>query len=108
MTSFDDRQNTFEKKFAHDQELAFKITARRAHLLGEWVTEKLGLSGTEGEAYIQELVKLDCTHAGDEEVFGKIRSDFDANGVDQSDHQIRRTMDDMMETASQQIATQKG
>ena len=103
MSSFDKRQEGFEKKFAHDEELRFKATARRNKLLGMWAAEKLGKSGADAEAYAMEVVKSDIEEAGDEDVFRKVRGDFDANNVDQSDHQIRRSMDELMGTAMEQI-----
>ena len=103
MTTFDKRQEGFEKKFAHDEELRFKATARRNRLLGQWAAEKLGLSGDEAAAYAKEVVMSDFDEAGDEDVFRKVRADFDAKSVAQSDHQIRRTMTDLMETAIAEI-----
>lgn len=103
MSTFDKRQEGFEKKFAHDEELEFKANARRNKMLGLWAAEKMGLSGAEAEDYAKEVVKSDFEEAGDEDVFRKVRGDFDAKGVDQSDHQIRRTMDELMATAVEQI-----
>lgn len=103
MTTFDKRQEGFEKKFAHDEELRFKATARRNKLLGIWAAGKPGLSGTEAEAYAKQVVAADFEEAGDDDVFRKIRADFDAKKVDQSDHQIRRTMDELMAEAIAQI-----
>ena len=103
MTTFDKREDGFEKKFAHDEELRFKATARRNKLLGLWAAEKLGLSGAEADAYAKEVVMADFEEAGDEDVFRKVRKDFDAKGVDQSDHQVRRRMIDLMEQAIEQI-----
>jgi hypothetical protein len=103
MTTFDKREEGFEKKFAHDEELRFKAGARRNKLLGLWAAEKLGLSGAEAEAYAKTVVAADFEEAGDDDVFRKVRKDFDAKGVDQSDHQIRRTMDELMGKAIEQI-----
>ena len=103
MTSFDKRQEGFEKKFAHDEELRFKASARRNKLLGQWAAEKLGLNGDEAAAYAKEVVMSDFEESGDEDVFRKVRADFDAKKVEQSDHQIRRTMLDLMEQAIAQI-----
>jgi hypothetical protein len=103
MTTFDKREEGFEKKFAHDEELRFKATARRNKLLGAWAAERLGLSGAEAEAYAKEVVMADFEEAGDDDVFRKLRKDFDAKGVTQSDHQIRRTMDELLEQAIAQI-----
>ena len=96
MTSFDKREEAFEQQFAHDEELRFKATARRNKLLGQWAAEKLGLSGAEAETYAKSVVMADFEEAGDHDVLRKIRKDFDAKGVAQSDHQISRTMDELM------------
>ena len=103
MTTFDKREEGFEKQFAHDEELRFRANARRNKLLGLWAAEKLGLSGSDAEAYAKAVVMADFEEAGDHDVFGKIRKDFDAKGVAQSDHQIRRTMDELMEKAVAEI-----
>lgn len=103
MTTFDKRQEGFEKKFAHDEELRFKATARRNKLLGLWAAEKLGLTGADADVYAKEVVVADFEEAGDDDVFQKVRKDFDAKNVAQSDHQIRRTMLDLMEQAVEQI-----
>jgi hypothetical protein len=103
MTTFDKREEGFEKKFAHDEELRFKANARRNKLLGLWAAEKLGLTGADADAYAKEVVIADFEESGDHDVFKKIRKDFDAKGVAQSDHQIRRTMDELMEKAISEI-----
>ena len=103
MTTFDKREEGFEKQFAHDEELKFKAMARRNKLLGLWAAEKMGVSGPAAEAYAKEVVMADFEEAGDDDVLRKVRKDFDAKGVDQSDHQIRRTMQELMETAVAQI-----
>jgi len=103
MTTFDKREEGFEKQFAVDEELKFKATARRNKMLGLWAAAKLGLSGAEADAYAKEVVVADLEEAGDHDVFGKIRRDFDAKGVPDSDHQIRRTMDELMAKAVQDI-----
>jgi hypothetical protein len=103
MTTFDKREEGFEKKFAHDEELRFKASARRNKLLGLWAAEKLGLTGPDADAYAKEVVIADFEESGDHDVFKKIRKDFDAKGVAQSDHQIRRTMDELMEKAIAEI-----
>jgi hypothetical protein len=107
MTTFDKREEGFEKKFAHDEELRFKANARRNKMLGLWAAEKLGLSGAEAEAYAKEVVVADFEEAGDDDVFRKLRKDFDAKGVAQSDHQIRRTMDELMAMAIEAIKSGK-
>jgi hypothetical protein len=107
MTTFDKREEGFEKQFAVDEELRFKATARRNKLLGLWAADKLGLSGAEAEAYAKEVVLSDLEEVGDHDVFRKIRGDFDAKGVTESDHQIRRTMDQLMAQAVQAIKAGK-
>jgi hypothetical protein len=106
MTTFDERQKGFERKFAHDEELKFKATARRNKLLGLWAAEKMGLAGDAAQAYAREVVKADLAEPGEEDVFRKVRTDFDAKGIDQSDHQIRRMMTELMGEAVQQIETE--
>jgi hypothetical protein len=106
MPTFEEREKGFERKFAHDEELKFKATARRNRLLGLWAAEKMGLSGDAAQAYAREVIKADLLEPGDEDVFRKLRSDFDARGVEQSDHQIRRMMAELMEQAMVQIDTE--
>ena len=101
--NMDKREKGFESKFAHDEELQFKAHARRNKLLGLWAAEKLGLTGAEAEAYAKTVIKADVEEAGDQDVFRKIRADFDAKKVQQSDHQIRRHMDELLAVAIEQI-----
>jgi hypothetical protein len=103
MTTFDKREEGFEKQFAHDEELKFKASARRNKILGLWAAEKLGLSGAQAEAYAKEVVLADFEKPGDDDVLRKIRRDFDAKGIDQSDQQIRRTMDELMAKAVAEV-----
>src|SRR6478735_3142064 len=103
MTTFDKREEGFEKKFAHDEELRFKATARRNKLLGLWAAEKLGKAGADADAYAKEVVRADFEEAGDNDVFRKVRADFDSAGVAQSDQQIRVAMDELMAIAVDQI-----
>ena len=103
MTTFDKREEGFEKQFARDEELRFKANARRNKLFGLWAAEKLGLAGAQADAYAKEVIMADFEEAGDNDVFRKIRRDFDAKGVTQSDHQIRRTMDELMAQAVTEI-----
>jgi len=106
MTTFDKREEAFEKKFAHDEEMRFKAVARRDRMLGQWAAEKLGLTGPAADAYAKEVVAGNIDSPGDDAVFLKVRRDFDANGVAQSDHQIRRTMDELMAAAIAQIKSE--
>ena len=103
MTTFDKRKDGFEQKFVHDEELLFKATARRNKLLGLWAAEKLGLSAEAASAYAKDVVAADFEEAGDEDVVRKVMADFAAKNVDQSDHQVRRTMDELMVEAVSQI-----
>jgi hypothetical protein len=103
VTTFDKREEGFEAKFARDATLRFKAEARRNKLLGLWAAEKLGKSGEAAQEYAKAVVAADFEEAGDEDVYRKIRADFDAAGVTESDHQIRRTMTELLATAVQQI-----
>jgi hypothetical protein len=103
MSGMGDREKAFENKFAHDEALKFKAEARRNRLLGLWAAEKLGKAGADADAYAKEVIRSDFHEPGDDDVFRKIRVDFDAHGVDQSDHQIRRAMEELMVTAREQV-----
>ena len=105
MTTFDKREEGFEKKFAHDEELRFKAMARRNKLFGMWAAEKLGITGPDADAYAKDVVMADFEEAGDADVFRKVRKDFDAKGVTQTDQQLRRAMDEALEKAVSQIKT---
>lgn len=103
MTTFDKREEGFEKKFAHDEELRFKANARRNRLLGQWAAEKMGLTGEEATAYAKEVVVADFEEAGDDDVFRKVRADFDAKGITETDHHLRHKMDELMQKAIAEI-----
>jgi hypothetical protein len=103
MSGFDKREEGFEKKFAHDEELRFKAMARRNKLLGNWAAAKLGLSGADAEAYAKSVVMADFDEPGDEDVFRKVRADLDAKSVAVSDEELRRTMNDLIGTAIEEI-----
>ena len=103
MTTFDKREEGFEKKFVHDEELRFKASARRNKLLGMWAAEKMGLSGAPADAYAKEVVMSDFEETGDHDVFRKIRKDFEAKKVAMSDEDIRRAMGELMAQAIAQI-----
>src|ERR1700733_644589 len=107
MTTFDKREEAFELQFAHNEELKFKATARRNKLLGLWAAEKLGLTGAEADSYALAVVMSDFEEAGDHDVTRKIRKDFDAKGVEQSDHQIARHMNEFMAKAVTDIKAGK-
>lgn len=105
MTTFDKREEGFEKQFAHDEELKFKATSRRNKLLGLWAAEKLGRTGPDADAYAKEVVMADFEEAGEDDVFRKVRKDLDASGVAATDQEIRTAMIDLMGKAIQQIKT---
>ena len=107
MTTFDDREKAFEKKFAHDAELKFKAEARRNRLLGAWAAKQLGLSGAEADAYVKSVIKSDLEKPGDEDVFQKVRKDFDAKAVKQTDAQIRTAMTNCLAEAVAQIEKER-
>ena len=104
MANMDDREKGFERKFAFDEELKFKAMARRNKLLGVWAAEKLGKSRAEAEAYAKDVVLADFAEAGDEDVFRKVRGDFDAAGVKVSDSDIRSTMMELLAKAVDQVS----
>ena len=103
MTTFDDRGRAFEKKFAHDQELRFKAEARRNKMLGEWAADRLGLTGSEVEDYVRSVRKADLAEKGDEDVFRKIRGDFDGKGISVSDDDLREKIVDFLAEAVKQL-----
>ena len=97
MSSFDEREKSFEKKFAHDQELQFKVSARRNKYIGEWASKILGYDEGKEKEYIQSVIKADFAEAGDEDVFRKIKSDLESFNI--SDDEIRSKMNEMNEKA---------
>jgi hypothetical protein len=99
MTTFDKREEAFEQQFAHDEELRFKAIARRNKLLGLWAAEKLDLKDAEADSYALSVVMSAFENDGSQDVARKIRKDFDAKGVAQSDHQIERRMTELMADA---------
>ena len=107
MNTFDDRKKGFENKFTHDQELKFKSEARRNKLLGAWAAKQFGLTGADVDLYVKSVLKADLAAPGDDDVFQKLKKDFADKGVEQSDHQIRRTMDEMLAEAVKQIESER-
>jgi hypothetical protein len=105
MSTFDKREEGFESKFAHDEELRFKARARRNKLVGLWAAEKLGIAGAAAESYAANIVTTDLDNPNSDSVFSIVRRDFYAKGVAQSDRQIRRTIDEAMEKAIVEIQT---
>ena len=97
MSSFDEREKSFEKKFAHDQELQFKVSARRNKYIGECASKILGYDEAKEKEYIQSVIKADFAEAGDEDVFRKIKDDLKNHNI--SDEDIRKKMDELNEKA---------
>jgi len=106
--SFGDREKAFESKFAHDEELKFRIVNRRNKLLGLWAAEQMGISGAEADAYARSVVQADFEEPGHEDVVRKIQKDFAAKNVARSDHAIRLKMDELLAVATEQIQNEKG
>ena len=103
MTTFDNRENAFENKFAHDADLHFKITARRNKLLGHWAAEKMGLTPEETTAYATAVVQADFEEAGDEDVVRKLMGDLTSAGVEIDDSAIRAALEEKMVEARRQF-----
>jgi hypothetical protein len=107
MTTFDERERSFEKKFALDEELKFKSEQRRNRLLGEWAAARLGITGAAVDDYVKSVRKADLTTKGDDDVFQKVRQDLDAKGVAVSDAELRRAMSEFLAQAVTQIEGEK-
>lgn len=106
MSSFDDRQRGEEAKFILDQASEFKAMARRNKLLGLWAADLMGLTGSDADAYAKTVVMSDLEEPGDDDVFRKVRGDFDVKGIDRSDAQIREHMAELLPVAREQISTE--
>ncbi len=103
MAEFNDREKAFEAKFKLDEELRFKANARRNRLLGQWAADQMGLGESEADAYAKEVVKSDFEAPGDDDVLQKVLGDLTGKGIEISERLLRKQMDDLMETAIQQI-----
>jgi hypothetical protein len=103
MTTFDKREEGFEKKFALDEEQKFKAEARRDKLLGLWIAEKLGLSGDAAAAYAKEVVIADLEEAGDDDVVRKVTKDLEAKGIKLGEHELRTKMGELFAQAVKQV-----
>tara|TARA_B100001029_G_scaffold21469_1_gene14379 strand:- start:105 stop:413 length:309 start_codon:yes stop_codon:yes gene_type:complete len=97
MSTFDEREKSFEKKFAHDEELQFKVSARRNKYIGQWASQILGYNADQEKEYIQSVIKADFAEAGDEDVFRKIKQDLKNYNI--NDEEIRKKMDELNEKA---------
>ena len=106
MTQFNDRERAFEAKFARDEEMQFRIIARRNRLLGEWAARLMGLSEVETEAYAKDVVRADFEEAGDEDVIRKVLGDLTAASVDCDDAKIREALGHKLVEAKRQIIEQ--
>lgn len=103
MTTFDDRERAAEAKYALDETLKFKLMARRNKLLGQWAADLIGLAGADAEAYAKTVVLSDLEEVGDDDVFRKVRADFDTAGVDRTDSRIREQMAELLPVAREQL-----
>lgn len=106
MGTFDDRDQAFENKFAHDEQLMFKAMARRNKLLGLWAAEKLGKSGESAQAYAKDVVMADFDEPGDDDVLRKVSADFKEGGVGITDQELRYEMDRLLVLAKQEILSE--
>ena len=97
MSSFDDREKSFEKKFAHDEELQFKVSAKRNKYIGQWASQILGYNSDQEKEYIESVIKSDFAEAGDGDVFRKLKEDLKDHNI--SDEEIRKKMDELNEKA---------
>ena len=107
MSSFDDREKGFEKKFAHDAELKFKAESRRNKMLAEWAAAKLGVTGAALEDYIKAVRKADLAEAGDMDVFRKVKGDLTAKGIAVSDADLHKQMGEFLAKAVSEIESGK-
>lgn len=103
MTQFDDRERAFESKFAHDEQMNFRIVARRNRLVGEWAARKMGLSEEETTSYAKDVVRADFEEAGDGDVVRKVLGDLTAAGIEVDEAQIREALEHKMVEARRQI-----
>ena len=101
MNTFDEREKSFEKKFAHDEELQFKVSARRNKYIGQWASKILGYNIDQEKDYIQAVIKADFAEAGDEDVFRKVKADLKDHNI--SDEEIRKKMDELNEKAKSEF-----
>ncbi|HMK90122.1 MAG TPA: DUF1476 domain-containing protein [Methylocystis sp.] len=107
MSTFDKREETFEKSFVHEEEQHFRAEARRNKLLGLWAAEKLGKTAEAATAYAEELVAAEASPNADDLVVARVLKDFAAAGVEQSEHQVRRTLDEFLVQATAEIKAGK-
>ena len=101
MSTFDEREKSFEKRFAHDEELQFKVSARKNKYIAQWASKILGYNLDQEKEYIQSVIKADFAEAGDDDVFRKIKTDLAQNNI--SDEEIRKKMDELNEKAKSEF-----
>jgi hypothetical protein len=106
--SFEDRRRAAEAKWAHDDEIRFKVMARRDSLLGQWAAREMGLKGPEMETYAKSLVQGDVAHHDDGELLNRLRADFAARKVDRSNQAIQQKMDELLVIAGEQVLKEFG
>lgn len=106
MTSFEDREKGYETKFSRDQDMNFRVQARRDKLLGLWAADLLKITGDAAETYARDLVMLDIEEPGDQIVVDRLLADFEAKGVEMSEHLLRKHMDKIGDEAHQQIKSE--
>jgi hypothetical protein len=106
MTTFDDRERAFESKYARDEEMQFRIIARRNRLLGEWAARLMGLTEAEAEGYAKDVIRADFEEAGEEDVVRKVLGDLTAAGVDCDEDKIREALSHKLVEARRQIIEQ--
>lgn len=103
MTTFDERERAFENKFQHDQDLLFRIRARRDRLAGLWAANLLGLTGAEADAYVRQIIEADISTVGPHDIRDRLAADLHAKGIDISDHRVERELVTLLEVARQQV-----
>jgi hypothetical protein len=107
MGIFDDREKAQENKYFHNEELRFKLIARRNKLFGAWVAEKLGKTGPAAEAYVQDVVRADFTEAGDADMLAKVASDLKAAGKAVPDKDLKGKLAELQKAAIRQLEAEK-
>jgi len=108
MSTFDERERAFETKYARDEEMQFRVTARRNRLLGEWAARLMGLTQVESESYAKDVVRADFEEAGDEDVIRKLLGDLTSAGVDCDEAKIREALQHKTVEARRQLMESQG
>ena len=106
MTTFDDRERAFENQFQHDQDLLFRVRARRGKLAGLWAADLMGLKGADAEAYARQIVDSDIATAGPHEIRVRIADDLHGKGIDISDHRVEKELERLLHIAHRQVVTE--